>query len=200
MRSHNTKVPNPVGLRQSAGSAGRIAGFLLLACLLFPSIASADNRILVDTRNSSLSVLDGDRTLLVIDNIAIGRFGASKDKTRGDGRTPVGTYRVTSIKRSKRFHFFIELDYPSVDDATSGLKKGILTRAQADAIRSAHARGKMPPQNTPLGGHIGLHGIGGGDPAVHERYNWTRGCIAVTDNQLDRLLPLIRVGTKVEIR
>lgn len=81
-----------------------------------------------------------------------------------------------------------------------GLKKGILTRVQADAIRSAHAQGKMPPQNTPLGGHIGLHGIGGGDPAVHERYNWTRGCIAVTDDQLDRLLPLIRVGTKVEIR
>ena len=200
MRSFSTKALPPIEAHRFTDSAGRIGALLLLACLLLPCMASADNRIVVDTHNSSLSVLDGNKTLLVIHNIAIGRFGASKHKIRGDGRTPLGTYRVTSIKKSEHFHFFIELDYPSVDDAISGLKKGILTQAQADSIRSAHMRGTMPPQNTPLGGHIGLHGIGKGDPAIHARFNWTRGCIAVTDDQLDQLLPLIRVGTEVEIR
>ena len=175
--------------------------FLVFVLLLLVSFqVAAENHILIDTRKSTLTVLDDSKPLLVVNNIAIGRFGASAEKIRGDGMTPLGTYRISSIKQSKRFHFFIGLDYPSVADADRGLKKGILTPAQAESIRSAHSRGDMPPQNTSLGGHIGLHGIGIGDPEVHARYNWTRGCIAVTDDQLDRLLPLIRIGTRVEIK
>ncbi len=168
--------------------------------LLISTAAVAENRILIDTRTATLTVLDNDQSVLVLDDIAIGRFGAGQDKKVGDGMTPLGEYRVTSIKPSEHFHFFIGLDYPSVADAERGLKNGILTLQQADAIRSAHAKGKLPPQDTPLGGHIGLHGIGAGDPAVHARYNWTKGCIAVTDTQLDQLLPLIKIGTRVEIR
>lgn len=183
--------------------AGKWLGFLQLICgisLLVSTAAVAENRIQVDTQTATLTVLENDQPALVLDGIAIGRFGARQDKVLGDGMTPVGEYRVTSIRKSARFHFFIELDYPSVADANRGLKNGILTQSQAEAIRSAHAKGILPPQNTPLGGHIGLHGIGIGDPAVHTRYNWTQGCVAVTDAQLNRLLPLMRVGTRVEIK
>jgi murein L,D-transpeptidase YafK len=181
-------------------TSSRLVRFLFTTVLLISTTAVAENRLQIDTHQGTLTVLDHNTPILVLDGIAIGRFGASRDKMLGDGMTPLGSYHVTSIKRSRRFHFFIGLDYPSVADADRGLKNAILTPSQADAIRAAHAKGKLPPQDTPLGGHIGLHGIGDGDPAVHARYNWTKGCVAVTDDQLDQLLPLIRVGTRVEIK
>ncbi|WP_456380044.1 L,D-transpeptidase family protein [Thiolapillus sp.] len=168
--------------------------------VLISTAAVAENRIQIDTQTGTLTVLDEEKPILVLDQISIGRFGARRGKTVGDGMTPLGEYRITSIRKSRRFHFFIGLNYPSAADADRGLKNGILTPSQAEAIRTAHAKGNLPPQNTPLGGHIGLHGVGIGDLAVHARYNWTRGCVAVTNAQLDQLLPLVRVGTRVEIR
>ena len=171
------------------------AGLLLLT----PGFSWAENRVLIDATAYTLTVLDDNQPLLVIEGISIGRFGAGRDKKTGDGISPLGTYHVTSIKQSKRFHFFIGLDYPSAEDTERGLEKGLLTQEQAEAIRAAHARGKLPPQDTPLGGYIGLHGIGAGDPAVHASYNWTRGCIAVTNDQIEQLLDLIQIGTEVKI-
>ncbi len=168
--------------------------------MLISTAAIAENQVQIDTQTETLTVLDDDKPILVLDQISIGRFGARQDKRVGDGMTPLGEYRVISIKQSKRFHFFIGLDYPSVADANRGLENGIITPSQAKAIISAHAKGSLPPQNTSLGGHIGLHGVGMGDPDVHARYNWTQGCIAITNAQLDQLLPLVRVGTRVEIR
>lgn len=173
---------------------------LLVFLLTIPAAVVAETRIRIDTAASRLTVLNGDQAILVIDDIAIGRFGARRGKQMGDGMTPLGSYRVIRIRQSKEFHYFIELDYPSVADAEAGLKRGIITPAQAASIRSAHARGKQPPQDTPLGGHIGLHGVGSGDLAVHEQFNWTKGCVAMTNDQVDRLLPLIRVGTPVVIK
>ena len=65
-----------------------------------------------------------------------------------------------------------------------------------DAIKN----GRTPPQNTPLGGHIGIHGVGAGDPRIHTNFNWTNGCVALTNEQVTRLAALIKVGTRVEIR
>lgn len=192
--SHNEHRLHPVDAHSL------LVRILFAAALLISTTAVAENHLQIDTRQGTLTVLDDKKPILVLDGIAIGRFGARQDKALGDGMTPLGKYHVTSIKRSRRFHFFVGLDYPSVADADRGLKNGILTTSQAEAIRAAHTKGQLPPQDTPLGGHIGLHGIGDGDPAVHARYNWTKGCIAVTDAQLDKLLPLIRVGTRVEIK
>lgn len=192
--SHNGHRLHPVDTHSL------LVRILFAAALLISTTAVAENHLQIDTRQGTLTVLDDNKPILVLDGIAIGRFGARQDKALGDGMTPLGKYHVTSIKRSRRFHFFVGLDYPSVADADRGLKNGILTTSQAEAIRAAHAKGQLPPQDTPLGGHIGLHGIGDGDPAVHARYNWTKGCIAVTDAQLDKLLPLIRAGTRVEIK
>jgi lipoprotein-anchoring transpeptidase ErfK/SrfK len=60
--------------------------------------------------------------------------------------------------------------------------------------------GKTPPQHTPLGGYIGIHGVGSGDPEVHRAYNWTNGCVALTNAQIDILAEWARAGTPVEIR
>ena len=58
----------------------------------------------------------------------------------------------------------------------------------------------MPPQQTALGGHIGIHGIGAGDPRIHEDFNWTSGCIALTNAQIDDLAGWVRLGMRVVVR
>jgi hypothetical protein len=68
------------------------------------------------------------------------------------------------------------------------------------AIQDALLRGETPPQDTPLGGHIGIHGIGSGDPLIHEAFNWTKGCIALTNKQIEQLVSLVPLGTKVIIK
>ena len=60
--------------------------------------------------------------------------------------------------------------------------------------------GKTPPQDTPLGGQIGIHGIGNGDQDIHHNYNWTNGCIALTNEQIDQLGKWIKPGVLVNIR
>lgn len=67
-------------------------------------------------------------------------------------------------------------------------------------ILDAKILGKTPPQNTQLGGHIGIHGIGQGNPAIHNNYNWTNGCIALTNKQIDQLSQWVKTGTVVNIR
>ena len=56
-------------------------------------------------------------------------------------------------------------------------------------------QGVDPP--TTLGGLIGIHGIGKGDPRVHRDFNWTFGCVALTNEQIDQLRPWVRLGTRV---
>jgi murein L,D-transpeptidase YafK len=191
--------------RASGSFAARLTGCRALGLLLLLAAggvppAGAESRLLVDTEASTLSVLQDGRPVLLLDDIAVGRYGGTTAKRRGDGQTPLGSYRVVSIKPHERFHFFIALDYPAVADATRGLRAGLISERERAAIVQAHRRGELPPQHTRLGGLIGIHGIGEGDPEIHRRFNWTQGCVAVTDRQLDRLLPWLQVGTVVEIR
>jgi murein L,D-transpeptidase YafK len=155
---------------------------------------------LVDTQALTLTVIEDGRPRMTLHNIAIGRYGVSPEKRRGDNTTPLGSFRVTRIERNSDFHRFVGLDYPGVERAEKGLQEGLISERELRAIRSAHKRRKIPPQGTRLGGHIGIHGLGGADPALHETLNWTRGCVALTDKQVDALLSWVRVGTIVEIR
>ena len=47
---------------------------------------------------------------------------------------------------------------------------------------------------------IGIHGIGDGDRGVHRDFNWTNGCVALTNEEIDELLRWVKIGTPVEIR
>ena len=58
-----------------------------------------------------------------------------------------------------------------------------------------------PPQDTPLGGQIGIHGLGHGNPGIHNAgINWTSGCVALDNRQIEALRPWVKVGMRVEIR
>jgi L,D-peptidoglycan transpeptidase YkuD (ErfK/YbiS/YcfS/YnhG family) len=51
-----------------------------------------------------------------------------------------------------------------------------------------------------LGGSIGIHGVGAGNRRIHEDFNWTEGCVALTNEQIDDLDRYIHIGTRVVIR
>ncbi len=174
---------------------------LLLTCLLCISTNLwAAPEMLIDTNSASLSVLERGKVLLQLDQVAIGRFGASTDKHLGDGKTPMGKYQVGWIKQSSKFKKFIGINYPAPADAQRGLQQKLINQKEFKRIMRAHNQHQVPPQNTRLGGFIGIHGLGQADPEVHKRYNWTRGCVAITNEQLDQLLPWIDKGMLVEIR
>jgi len=180
---------------------------VLLVGLLLPILATAAETqprtkewLLVDTHGLTLSVMHDERPQMTLHDLSVGRYGTSVEKTRGDNTTPLGRFRITRIDRRSGFHVFIGLDYPDIERARKAQQAGDISRRELQAIVSAHRHGKAPPQNTGLGGQIGIHGLGEADPGLHRMTNWTRGCVALTDRQVDSLLGWIRVGMTVEIR
>jgi murein L,D-transpeptidase YafK len=157
--------------------------------------------LLVDTRADRLTVMNAQGPLEVFEPIALGSRGAGLKQRRGDDLTPLGSFRVGWINPNSKFSLFIGLDYPNLEYARIALRQGRIDPPTFERIRSALAAGRTPPQDTPLGGQIGIHGIGGGDPRIHRAgFDWTQGCIALDDAQIRRLAGWVGPGTRVEVR
>jgi lipoprotein-anchoring transpeptidase ErfK/SrfK len=131
--------------------------------------------------------------------VAIGRGARAAKQESGDARTPEGRYAVAGAARTSRFHLFIPIDYPSVSDAERGLSEGIVDATTHAQILDAHSAGRLPPQDTALGGSIGLHGEGEDWQGESRRSDWTLGCIAVSDDEIERLAERVHVGVPVWI-
>lgn len=164
-----------------------------------------------DLRNSfSVEIRKASKVLLVragesIERqfrIAIGSGGAGDKQRSGDNKTPVGVYRIVGFRAESPFHYFIQIGYPNIKDAFQGLKSQLISQREFDRIVDALKSGNVPPQNTALGGAIGIHGIGETTPArltIHQNINWTHGCIALTNSEVMDLTRYVRLGTRVEI-
>jgi murein L,D-transpeptidase YafK len=130
-----------------------------------------------------------------------GRGYADGDKERsGDKRTPEGEFYVCSMNNSERFYRFLGLSYPSLKHAEQGLRRGIITQREYDEIERAVVERRQPPWETRLGGAVGIHGRTLEDPAAHAvRKNWTDGCIALANADIDELFNVLSLGTPVTI-
>jgi murein L,D-transpeptidase YafK len=175
---------------------------MALALLLSTPFAAADpgRWILVDTAAGILSVMEGDRERAKFQDIARGRGGVGTERYRGDHRTPLGEFRVSWVNPNSIYHLFFGLDFPTLDFAERAYESGRIDMYTYFTIRRAVVTNRVPPQDTPLGGFIGIHGIGRGDPNIHRDFHWTEGCIALTNEQIDALAPWIEIGTRVVIR
>lgn len=150
----------------------------------------------------------GERSLVALCNggarrsfpVALGRAPLGPKRAQGDSRTPEGRYRVAEEPRSSRFHLFISIDYPSPEDARDALEGGVIDRETFRSITSAVARGALPPQHTALGGRIGLHGEGAAWRGWSREVDWTLGCIALRDEDIEFLAERVSTGTEVWIR
>jgi len=166
---------------------------------------------IVQPARFELAIDKGARTLSVTEDgrvvktyrISWGRGGEGDKLMEGDKRTPVGTYRIVDFNEASRFELFMHLNYPNVKDAFFGLKNGVITRDEFDAIIEALRNRRAPPQDTRLGGAIGIHGLGPADARklqIHKAMNWTEGCIAMTNDEIYDLRRYVDIGTKVVIR
>lgn len=110
--------------------------------------------------------------------VALG-FAPTGDKVRqGDGRTPEGVFRIDRRNDRSKFHLSLGLDYPQAQD-----------RARAEAA------GYDP------GGDIMLHGQPNSMPVgMKAKGDWTAGCIALTNDQIEEIWRVTQIGTVVEIR
>ncbi|HPF58655.1 MAG TPA: L,D-transpeptidase [Candidatus Competibacteraceae bacterium] len=157
--------------------------------------------LLIDTKADKLMVMQNAQPVEVFHQIAVGSSGAGLKYQRGDNKTPLGVFRVGWVNDHSRFNKFIGLDYPNPDYAERALRERRIDRSTYERIRSAWISGRTPPQDTPLGGQIGIHGVGAGNPRVHEAgIDWTSGCVALDNWQINALRPWIKVGMRVEIR
>lgn len=160
----------------------------------------------------------GSKRVLVIDKAAkeltvlvdgrqAARFPATfgidpvSDKRRSnDLATPEGLYFITYKKSRTRFHRTLGLSFPNPADAQRGLASGILSVEGYQKILDAERRSRPAPSDTGLGSAIAIHGGG-----VYRRFgefterDWTEGCIALDDRDMEVLFNLCRLGDPVLI-
>lgn len=172
---------------------------LLCALAMTPLQAHENVWLRIDTDAATLSVMRGHQVVTEFSNISVGRGGVAALRTRGDDRTPLGAFRVSWINTASSYHRFFGFNYPTLDQAQQALGQGIIDNETYDAIAKAVYRHRLPPQDTPLGGHLGIHGLGSRDLGVHQAFNWTNGCIALTNEQIEALEPWVELGIKVII-
>ncbi|GLK64946.1 L,D-transpeptidase family protein [Paracoccus kondratievae] len=139
-------------------------------------IASSVQRILVEKAARRMTVYQESgppRTF----RIALG-FAPDGDKSReGDGRTPEGIFRIDRLNRNSAYHLSLGIDYP-----------------QPHHREAARRMGVSP------GGDIMIHGQPNQIPDGYRvKGDWTAGCIAVTNDEIEEIFAHARVGTEVEI-
>lgn len=149
-------------------------------------------RIVVYKKERKLELYSGDK-LVRSYRIGLG-FNPVPDKEReGDGATPEGDFYVFVKNNKSAYYLSLGISYPNVEDAERGLRDGLITRAQYDAIVDAHRRKATPPQHSKLGGLIYIHGHGAGS-------DWTLGCVALENEDMKELFDSVSVGTPVTIK
>lgn len=158
--------------------------------------------IVISKSKRQLSVKEGDQTIKQY-RIAYGRGGDGTKRQLGDRKTPVGVYKIIDFKGGSKFYYFMQLDYPNLLDAWYGYKNKLISATEFKRIADAFKGRQKPPQDTNLGGYIGIHGLGEETEEkldIQNGYNWTEGCIALTNEQIDDLRQYVAIGTKVVIK
>jgi murein L,D-transpeptidase YafK len=116
------------------------------------------------------------------------------DKVRqGDRATPEGDFYIFTKNDKSAYYLSLGISYPNIEDAQRGLRDGLISRAQHDAILKAIKLKATPPQHTALGGDIYIHGNGASS-------DWTWGCVALENEDVKELFGAIALGTPVTIK
>ena len=164
-------------------SRSRVAAALLLSAAFGLGARSATGRssvhVIVQKEARRLSILQGDRTLKTY-RIALGRQPRGRKECQGDDRTPEGSYIIDSRNRNSGYHRALHVSYPNAADRKAAEKKGCNP-----------------------GGDIMIHGLPNGYGwlgRTHTARDWTQGCIAVTNAEIEEIWKLVPNGTRLEIR
>lgn len=144
---------------------------------------AAVTEIRIDKSDHTLKLVAGSDVVKTY-KVAIGSGGMGPKKYEGDKTTPTGTYRVAGRFKGL-FHQFLNVSYPSEEDK----KRFAALKAQGGV-----------PAGRSVGFGIGIHGVGSKTlNGVHKAADWTHGCIALDDDEIDELSKLVKDGTKIVI-
>ncbi len=176
---------------------GVVAASLLAVEQAWPTGAGSQDELTIHVRKTrhEMRLQEGDRVLRTF-QIALGKQPTAGKVLRGDGRTPEGRYYVCEKRPRSRFRRFLGISYPNVDDAEKAYAERLISADEWADIFFANLRQTVPPWSTALGGRVGIHGYGGREELP---VDWTQGCIAVSDADIDYLYDVVPLGTPVVI-
>ncbi|MGA2649488.1 MAG: L,D-transpeptidase family protein [Terracidiphilus sp.] len=144
-----------------------------------PAGTQRADSVLILKKDHVLELLAGGKVIKTY-KVALGRGGLAPKQQEGDGRTPEGHYVIDSRNVESHYHRALHISYPNADDRQRAARLGVSP-----------------------GGAIMIHGLPNGMGmlgASHRLYDWTLGCVAVADEEIDEIWDLVPVGTPVEIR
>ena len=161
--------------------------FLILAGLLAYYFYS-EGRLADDIRIDSIVVHKSKRQMVVYSNgepvktykISLGRQPVGAKQVEGDKKTPEGIYYINDKNPNSSYHKNLGVSYPNSDDWENARRLGKLA-----------------------GGDIKIHGLRNGRGYVgkfHRWTDWTLGCIAVTNKEIDELYKAVEIGARIEIK
>jgi tetratricopeptide (TPR) repeat protein len=137
------------------------------------------DKVLIEKKERRLTLLSNGKDLKTY-KIALGGNPNGPKEREGDNKTPEGTYVIDSRNKDSCYHLSLHLSYPNERDKKRAKELGVSP-----------------------GGNIMIHGIKNGFSMVgglHAGFDWTKGCIAVTDEEIEEIERLVPNGTIVEIR
>jgi len=141
--------------------------------------AERADRIVIDKTARTLQLLRDGRPLKTY-RVSLGGAPVGAKQREGDQRTPEGEYRIDYRNPQSSYHLALHISYPSADDT-----------------RRAQQAGVAP------GGDIMIHGAPNGlgwIGRLHRLRDWTAGCVAVTDHEIEEIWRAVPDGTPVTLR
>lgn len=151
-----------------------------------------DPRLIVTKSTRKLELISNGAVIRTY-HVGLGLNPIDDKKQQGDRCTPEGEFYIFTRNDKSAYYLSLGLSYPNVEDAERGLRDGLISRAQHDAIVKAIKQKGRPPQNTKLGGDIYIHGNGASS-------DWTWGCVALENEDIRELFDALPVGTPVTIK
>lgn len=143
-----------------------------------PKNVNIDKIIVIKSKH--LMELYSKNELIKTYKIAIGRGGLGPKEFEGDKKTPEGVYKIVSKNKDSGYHNNLGVSYPNLNDIE-----------------------RCKKLNKPTGGDIKIHGLKNGFGfigSMHRLFDWTLGCIAITNEEIDELSDHTTIGTIIEIK
>ncbi len=135
-------------------------------------------RILVNKSHRTLTLMDG-RAVIKVFTIALGRCPVGAKMQEGDLMTPEGEYSIVQLKYDSSFHRALKISYPTPTQKVLSQTKGVNP-----------------------GSDIMIHGLRNGLGFIgrfHSAFDWTAGCMALTNSEIEQIIAVVKVGTPIVI-
>jgi murein L,D-transpeptidase YafK len=168
--------------------------------------APPEYRIVVAKQARQLGLWSGsalERTYAIV----LGRNSSADKAVEGDQATPLGEFYICAKNPRSKYFLSLCISYPNAEDAERGLAAGLIGADEHRQILDSIRARRIPPQHTRLGGEIYIHGHGiqgygipgHSAPIDSSQKDWTRGCIALSNDDMQELYDRVAIGTAVSI-